>query len=107
MAKAAGAGKIFITASSDSKVEFSKEIGTTASFNYHTEDWVKGIQDATDRHRVNVIVDFISKNYSQGNFEAAAINGRIVQLASLSGWKLAAGLDVGLLESVCDGKEAG
>ena len=46
-----------------------------------------------------MIVDFIGKNYSHGNFEAAAIDGRIIQLASLSGLKLDAGLDIGLLEN--------
>jgi NADPH:quinone reductase-like Zn-dependent oxidoreductase len=41
LAKAAGAGKIFVTAGSDSKVEFCKELGATAGFNYHKDDWVK------------------------------------------------------------------
>jgi len=99
LAKAAGAEKIFITAGSDAKVEFCKELGATSGFNYNKDDWVKGIQDATNGHGVDVIVDFIGKDYSQGNLEAAAIDGRIVQLASLSGSKLAAGLDIGLLEN--------
>jgi NADPH:quinone reductase-like Zn-dependent oxidoreductase len=99
LAKAAGAGKIFVTAGSDSKVEFCKELGATTGFNYHKDDWVKGIEVATNGHGVDVIVDFIGKDYSQGNFEAAARDGRIVQLASLSGSKLAAGLDIGLLEN--------
>jgi NADPH:quinone reductase-like Zn-dependent oxidoreductase len=60
---------------------------------------VKCILDATNRHGVDVIVDFIGKDYSQGNFEVAAMDGRIVQLASLSGSKLNAGLDIGLLEN--------
>jgi NADPH:quinone reductase-like Zn-dependent oxidoreductase len=79
-------------------VKFCEELGATKGFNYHREDWVKGIQSATDGG-VDVIVDFIGKNYSQGNFEAAAMDGRIVQLASLSGSKLDAGLDIGLLEN--------
>jgi len=99
LAKAAGAGKIFVTAGSDSKVAFCKELGATAGFNYHKDDWVKGVQDATDGHGVDVIVDFIGKDYAQGNLEAAAMDARIVQLASLSGSKLAAGLDIGLLEN--------
>ena len=99
LAKAAGANKIFVTAGSDDKVEFCVSLGATAGFNYHKEDWVSGILSATDGHGVDVIVDFIGKNYSQGNFEAAAMDGRIVQLASLSGSKLEAGLDIGLLEN--------
>lgn len=80
-------------------MDFCIELGATAGFNYHTEDWVAGILAATDGYGVDVIVDFVGKNYSQGNFEAAAIDGRIVQLASLSGAKLDAGLDIGLLEN--------
>lgn len=53
----------------------------------------------TDGRGVDVIVDVVGKNYSQKNFEVAAIDGRIVQLASLSGSKLDAGLDIGLLEN--------
>ncbi|RDW81818.1 GroES-like protein [Coleophoma cylindrospora] len=99
LAKAAGAKAIFVTAGSDAKVDFCISIGANAGFNYHTEDWVTGILRATNGYGVDVIVDFIGKNYSQGNFEAAAIDGRIVQLASLSGGKLDAGLDIGLLEN--------
>ncbi|KAF4626176.1 hypothetical protein G7Y89_g11986 [Cudoniella acicularis] len=98
-AKTAGEKNISITAGSDSKVEFCKSLGATQGFNYHSEDWVKGILDATGGYGVDVIVDFIGKDYSQGNFEVAALDGRIVQLASLSGAKLAAGLDIGLLEN--------
>jgi len=99
LAKAAGAASILVTAGSDEKVEFCKSLGATAGFNYHKDGWVKGVLDATNGHGADVIVDFIGKNYSQGNFEAAAIDGRIVQLASLSGSKLDAGLDIGLLEN--------
>ena len=98
LAKAAGAGKIFVTVGSDSKVEFCEKLGASKGFNYHTEDWVKGILNATDGHGVDVTVDFIGKNYSEKNFEAAAMDGRIVQLASLSGYKLDS-LDITLLET--------
>lgn len=99
LAKAAGANKIFVTAGSDDKIDFCVSLGATAGFNYHTTDWVSGILFATDGYGVDVIVDFSGKNYSQGNFEAAARDGRIVQLASLSGSKLEAGLDIGMLEN--------
>ncbi|KAK0105512.1 hypothetical protein ONS95_004127 [Cadophora gregata] len=99
LARANGASKIFVTAGSDEKVEFCKTLGATAGFNYHTQNWVSGIKAATDGHGVDVIVDFIGGSYSQGNLEVAAMDGRIVQLASLGGSKLGAGLDIGLLEN--------
>lgn len=98
LAKAAGAKSIFVTAGSDDKIQFCEELGATKGFNYHKDDWIKGILEVED-HGVDVIIDFIGKNYSQGNFEVAAMDGRIVQLASLSGSKLEAGLDIGLLEN--------
>jgi NADPH:quinone reductase-like Zn-dependent oxidoreductase len=100
LARAAGARNIFVTAGSDEKVRFCiKELGADAGFNYHNENWVKGVLDATNGYGVDIIVDFIGKNYAQGNLEVAAVDGRIVQLASLSGEKLSAGLDIGLLEN--------
>lgn len=99
LSKAAGAKSVFITAGSDSKVKFCEELGATKGFNYNTEDWVKGILDATEGQGADVIVDFIGKNYTQKNFEVAARDGRIIQLASLSGSKLDTGLDISLLEN--------
>jgi NADPH:quinone reductase-like Zn-dependent oxidoreductase len=99
LARAAGANKISVTASSEAKNDFCVSLGATAGFNYHTTDWVAGIVSATDGHGIDVIVDFIGKNYAQKNFEVAAKDGRIVQLGSMSGSKLDAGLDIGLLEN--------
>ncbi|ATZ48329.1 hypothetical protein BCIN_03g05550 [Botrytis cinerea B05.10] len=98
LSKAAGANKIIITAGSDEKIAFCKSLGATHGFNYHAENWVQGVLDATDGRGIDVIVDFIGKNHAQGNFEVAAMDGRIVQLASLSGYKLD-GLDITLLEN--------
>ncbi|KAF7904259.1 hypothetical protein EAF00_001593 [Botryotinia globosa] len=98
LSKAAGANKILVTAGSDEKIAFCKSLGATHGFNYNTENWVQEVLDATDGHGADVIVDFIGKNYAQGNFEVAAVDGRIVQLASLSGYKLDV-LDITLLEN--------
>ncbi|RFU24076.1 hypothetical protein B7463_g12264, partial [Scytalidium lignicola] len=100
LARASGASAVFITAGSDAKIDFCvNSLGATKGFNYHTDDWVAGILSETDGHGADVIVDFIGRDYAQKNLEVAAIDGRIVQLASLSGRKLAEGVDIGLLES--------
>lgn len=96
--KAAGANKIFVPTGSDDKIEYCKSLGATHGFDYHTEDWVKAVLNATEGHGADAIVDSIGKNYAQGNFEAVAMDGRIVQLASLSGYELD-GLDISLLEN--------
>ncbi|KAJ8064595.1 hypothetical protein OCU04_006924 [Sclerotinia nivalis] len=65
LSKAAGANKILVTAGSDEKIAFCKSLGATHGFNYHTENWIQGVLDATDGHGADVIVDFIGKNYAQ------------------------------------------
>jgi NADPH:quinone reductase-like Zn-dependent oxidoreductase len=98
LAIAAGASAVYITAGSDDKVRFCESLGATKGFNYRATDWASGILSATDGKGVDVITDFIGKDYAQKNFEVAATDGRIVQLASLSGSILPAGLDIGVLE---------
>jgi len=98
LALSAGASAVFVTAGSDSKVSFCvSTLGATAGFNYHTSDWVSSILDLTHGHGIDVTVDFIGANYAQKNLEVAAMDGRIVQLASLSG-HIVQELDLGLLE---------
>ncbi|PQE07566.1 quinone oxidoreductase protein [Rutstroemia sp. NJR-2017a BBW] len=89
LAKNSKAGKIFVTAGSQEKIDFCvNELGATAGFNYKTQDWAKEILDATDGKGVDVIVDFIGANYFQGNLNVAAKDARIVQLGVMSGTKV-------------------
>lgn len=95
LAKAGGASAIYVTASSQDKIDFCvNELGATAGFNYKTQDWSKEILKATGGKGVDIIVDFIGQNYFQGNLDAAARDGRIVNLAFMSGAKLPAGVDI-------------
>ncbi|KAL9596916.1 MAG: hypothetical protein Q9219_005479 [cf. Caloplaca sp. 3 TL-2023] len=90
------AGAIFVTAGSQEKIDFCvKELGATAGFNYHTQDWSKEVLAATEGKGVDIIVDFVGQNYFQGNLDAAARDGRIVHLGAMSGTKLPAGVDIG------------
>ncbi|KAL8936662.1 MAG: hypothetical protein Q9216_004815 [Gyalolechia sp. 2 TL-2023] len=96
LSKGDNAGAIFVTAGSQEKIDFCvKDLGATAGFNYHTQDWAKEVLAATDGKGVDIIVDFIGQNYFQGNLDAAARDGRIVHLGAMSGTKLAAGVDMG------------
>jgi NADPH:quinone reductase-like Zn-dependent oxidoreductase len=95
LSKAGGAGAIYVTAGSQDKIDFCvNELGATAGFNYKTQDWAKEILKATDGKGADVIVDFIGQNYFQGNLDVAARDGRIVNLAFMSGSKLPAGVDM-------------
>jgi len=96
LSKADSASAIYVTAGSQDKIDFCvKELGATAGFNYHTQDWSKEILKATDGKGVDVIIDFVGQNYFQGNLNAAAPDGHIVNLGFLSGTKLPADVDIG------------
>ena len=96
LSKADKASAIYVTAGSQEKIDFCvQELGATAGFNYHTQDWAKEILQATDGKGVDVVIDFIGQNYFQGNLDVAARDGRIVHLGAMSGTKLPAGVDMG------------
>lgn len=90
------ASAIYVTAGSKEKIDFCvNELGATAGFNYHEQDWSKEILKVTQGKGVDLIIDFVGQNYFQGNLDAAARDGRIVNLGALSGTKLPAGVDIG------------
>jgi len=94
LAKAAGASAIYVTAGSQEKIDFCKELGATTGFNYRTQDWAKEILNVTDGKGVDIIIDFIGGPYFAGCLNAAAKDGRIVSLAVMGGPVAPAGADI-------------
>ena len=89
------ASAVYVTAGSQEKIEFCvNTLGATAGFNYRTQNWSEEILKATQGKGVDIIVDFVGQSYFQGNLDAAAKDGRIVNLGLLSGGQLAAGADL-------------
>ncbi|TKT70787.1 NAD(P)H-quinone oxidoreductase [Afipia massiliensis] len=86
MAKAHGA-KVFVTVGGQDKVDACLKLGADAAINYKTEDFVERIKALTDGAGVNVILDMVGGDYIDRNYEAAAVEGRIVQIAFLGGSK--------------------
>jgi len=84
MAKAMGA-RVFVTAGSTAKCEVCVKLGAEKAFNYNVEDFVEGVNSATDGHGADVILDMVGGDYIERNFKAAAIEGRIAQIAFLNG----------------------
>ena len=84
LAKAFGA-RVFATAGSDEKCRVCEELGAEKAFNYHNEDFVKGIKEHTKG--ANVILDMIGGDYIQKNIKATAPKARIVSIAFLRGSK--------------------
>ncbi|KAI1822044.1 zinc-binding alcohol dehydrogenase domain-containing protein 2 [Xylaria intraflava] len=85
----AGASAVYATAGSDEKCRFiESEFGVTRAFNYRTEDWAKGVLEATGGKGVDLIVDFIGATYFEKNLAVAARDARWVVLALMGGAKL-------------------
>jgi putative PIG3 family NAD(P)H quinone oxidoreductase len=74
----------YVTASAP-KHEVCRNLGAEATIDYESEDFARRIDDITDGQGVDVIIDFIGAPYFHPNVESLAVDGRIVQLATLGG----------------------
>ena len=61
------------------------ELGADLAINYRTQDFVAEVKAATGGRGVDVILDMVGGDYIARNYEAAAVDGRIVQIAFLRG----------------------
>ena len=84
LAKAFGA-KIIVTAGSDGKCRAAEELGADKAVNYRSEDFVEVVRAETGGAGADVILDMVGGDYVSRNYEAAAVEGRIVQIAFLGG----------------------
>jgi NADPH2:quinone reductase len=86
LAKAFGA-TIIATAGSAEKCEACRRLGADVAVNYREQDFVAAVKEATGGRGVDVILDMVGGDYIPRNYEAAAQDGRIVQIAFLQGPK--------------------
>ena len=80
LAKAFGA-RVITTAGSAEKCEACRKLGADVAINYKTEDFVAATKAATDGKGAELILDMVGGDYIARNYEAAAVEGRIVQIA--------------------------
>ena len=80
LAKAFGA-HVITTAGSAEKCEACRKLGADVAINYKTEDFVALTKAATGDKGAEVIMDMVGGDYIVRNYEAAAVEGRIVQIA--------------------------
>jgi NADPH2:quinone reductase len=84
LAKALGS-KVIVTVGSKDKADACLKLGADHAVNYKTEDFVEAVKKATGGAGANVILDMVGGDYIDRNYEAAAVEGRIVQIAFLAG----------------------
>lgn len=80
--------RVIATAGSPEKCESCRKLGADAAINYRTEDFVAATKAATAGHGADVILDMVGGDYVARNYEAAAEQGRIVQIAFLKDSKV-------------------
>ncbi|MGJ4926953.1 NAD(P)H-quinone oxidoreductase [Bradyrhizobium sp. HKCCYLS2038] len=83
LAKAFGA-TVLVTVGSQDKADACVKLGADRAINYKTEDFVAVVREATGGKGANVILDMVGGDYIERNYDAAATDGRIVQIAFLS-----------------------
>lgn len=84
LAKAFGA-KVFTTVGSNEKAEACRRLGADLAIPYREQDFVTAVKAATDGRGVDLILDMVGGDYVARNMDAAAVEGRIVQIAWLRG----------------------
>jgi NADPH:quinone reductase len=86
LAKAFGA-RVIATAGSTEKCAACRKLGADVAVNYKTEDFVSAAKAATGGKGADVILDMVGGDYIPRNYEAAAVEGRIVQIGFQGGSK--------------------
>ena|SRR5690348_6192688 len=80
LAKTFGA-RVITTAGSEEKCEACRKLGADTAINYKTQDFVAITKEVTGGKGADVILDMVGGDYIGRNYEAAAVEGRIVQIA--------------------------
>ena len=84
MATALG-NAVYVTAGSAQKCKFCEQLGAMKAINYKTETFAEVIQQLTNGKGVNVILDMIGGDYTPGNIQSLAEEGRLVLINTMKG----------------------
>jgi NADPH:quinone reductase len=86
LARAHGA-RVFATAGSAVKCAACERIGAERAINYRETDFVAAVRELTGGRGVDVVLDMVGGDYFPRNIEALAMEGRLVEIATLHGAK--------------------
>jgi putative PIG3 family NAD(P)H quinone oxidoreductase len=86
LARAIGA-RIAVTAGTSDKLEACRNLGADILVNYHEQDFVEELAEATQGIGADVILDNIGAKYLARNVSALAVNGRLVIIGLQGGVK--------------------
>jgi putative PIG3 family NAD(P)H quinone oxidoreductase len=86
LARARGA-RVFATAGSEEKCRACESLGAERCVNYHKADFVDVVKAITGGSGVDVVLDMVAGDYMQRNIDVLAMDGRLVQIAQLGGYR--------------------
>ena len=86
LARARGA-RVFATAGSPEKCTACEQLGAERAINYKDTDFLEAVRAATGGRGVDVVLDMVGGEYFARNIDALAVEGRLVEIATLRGAK--------------------
>ena len=69
------------------KCQACANLGAARAINYRDEDFVEVVKAATDGKGVDLVLDMVGADYFERNINVLAIEGRLVQIAVMTGIK--------------------
>ncbi len=84
MAVARGA-KVIVTAGTERKCRACETLGATRAVDYREQDFVAAVREVTNGRGVDVVLDMIGGSYTARNIACLAMDGRLVQIATMGG----------------------
>jgi putative PIG3 family NAD(P)H quinone oxidoreductase len=94
LAARAGA-RVAVTAGSAEKLASCRELGAEILVDYHEQDFVEVVREATGGHGADVVLDIMGAKYLARNVDVLATGGRLVGIGTQGGTR--AELDLGKL----------
>ena len=86
LARARGS-RVFATAGSEEKCRACEALGAERCVNYRDQDFVAAIKALTEDRGVDVVLDMVGGDYLQRNIDVLAMDGRLVQIGHLGGYR--------------------
>ena len=86
LARARGS-RVFATAGSPEKCAACERLGAERAINYREEDFVAVVRGLSGGGGVDVVLDMVGGDYFARNIDALAVEGRLVEIATLQGVK--------------------
>ena len=97
LCKSEGCRAIYVTASTQAKIDFCKSLGATEGWTYKDPEkpWEKMLLEYTKGEGADLIVDFVGAGYFDQNLDAVAKDGRMVNLGGMGGYSVKGPVDIG------------